>query len=74
MYSCRLGSPTEYEQLKFSIAECMCDKSCELHIHSRNPLGVVLPNRMSVVVNDDYILCIHDGENDHSHCPNGDMA
>lgn len=37
---------------------CYCSAGCEAHIHEK----------------DGYILCLHDGETDHSHCPNKEKA
>lgn len=33
--------------------DCICQDSCESHIHET----------------DGHVLCLHDGENDHGHCP-----
>lgn len=37
---------------------CECNQSCEPHIHEK----------------DGTILCLHDGETDHGHCPQADTS
>ncbi len=51
---CNMGTLSTREQRKFSPKECLCTASCEPHLHEA-------PGE---------ILCFHDGETDHSHCPN----
>lgn len=51
---CRLGGESERAQFKHSDKECMCNQSCEPHIHEGSA----------------GILCLHDGETEHLHCPN----
>lgn len=53
-YACAWGFATDRLQRKESPNECMCGASCEPHIHEF----------------DGNVLCLHDGQNDHSHCPN----
>jgi hypothetical protein len=54
MYQCSMGFEAEREQVAMSEQECTCSASCEPHIHESST----------------YILCLHDGETDHGHCPN----
>lgn len=56
MNTCRLGYPAERPQHAHSDDECVCPASCEPHIHGETDHSAV--------------LCLHDGETDHGHCPN----
>lgn len=56
MFACRLGSPTDTDQTPLAPGECSCDASCELHQHYSDG-------------EDRRVVCYHDGEHDHAHCP-----
>jgi hypothetical protein len=55
MKTCKLGGVTEFVPSNPPTdLDCNCDESCEPHRHE-GEMG---------------IMCLHDGETDHGHCPN----
>jgi hypothetical protein len=52
--TCAMGYETEFDAPLDPSLDCMCAASCEPHRHEPNHI----------------VLCLHDGETDHEHCPN----